>query len=66
MPEQLLIQFREDKALREDFRSAFNALREESADIPEMSLEELNSEISEIRSNRKRGQSMAYVCGEVF
>ncbi len=55
MPEQLLIQFREDKALREDFRSAFNALREESADIPEMSLEEINSEISEIRSNRKRG-----------
>ena len=55
MPEQLLIQVREDKALREDFSSAFNALREESVDIPEMSLEEINTEISETRSNHKRG-----------
>jgi DNA-damage-inducible protein J len=40
---------------REDFRSAFNALREEAADIPEMSLEEINAEISATRSKRKRG-----------
>ena len=39
---------------REDFRSAFNALREEAADIPEMSLEEINAEISATRSKRKR------------
>ena len=40
---------------REDFRSAFKALREEAADVPEMSLEEINSEISAARSKRKRG-----------
>ena len=40
---------------REDFRTAFNALREEAADIPEMSLEEINDEISAARNERKRG-----------
>ncbi len=40
---------------REDFQAAFNALREEAADIPEMSLEEINAEISATRSKRKRG-----------
>ena len=39
---------------REDFRSAFKALREEAADVPEMSLEEINSEISAARSNCKK------------
>lgn len=37
-------------ANREDFRSAFNALREEATDTPEMSLEEINDEISATRS----------------
>ncbi len=40
---------------RDDLRSAFNALREEAASIPEMSLEEINAEISATRSKRKRG-----------
>jgi DNA-damage-inducible protein J len=40
---------------RDDFRVAFNALREEAADTPEMSLEEINAEISAARSKRKRG-----------
>ena len=39
---------------REDFRNAFNALREEAADLPEMSLEEINAEISAVRADRKR------------
>ena len=40
---------------REDFRTAFNALREEASDIPEMTLEEINAEISATRVDRKRG-----------
>ncbi len=40
---------------REDFRAAFNALREEASDTPEMSLEEINSEISAVRADQKRG-----------
>ena len=35
---------------REDFRLAFNELREEAADVPELSLEEINAEISAARS----------------
>lgn len=37
---------------REDFRSAFKALREEAADVHEMSLEEINAEISAARAGR--------------
>ena len=40
---------------REDFREAFNALREEAANTPEMTLEEINAEISAARADRKRG-----------
>ena len=40
---------------REDFRAAFNALREEAADLPEMTLEEINAEIAATRRERKRG-----------
>ena len=40
---------------REDFRAAFNALREEASDVPEMTLEEINAEISAARADRKRG-----------
>ena len=40
---------------REDFRAAFNALREEASDTPEMTLEEINAEISAARADRKRG-----------
>ena len=38
---------------KEDFRQAFNALREEAADTPEMSLEEINAEIAAARAERK-------------
>ena len=40
---------------REDFRTAFNTLREEASDTPEMTLEEINAEISAARADRKRG-----------
>ena len=41
-------------AKREDFRTAFNNLRSGTADIPDMSLEEINDEISSIRANPKK------------
>ena len=40
---------------REDFKKAFDSLREEAAAVPEMSLEEINAEISAARAERKRG-----------
>ena len=40
---------------REDFRTAFMDLRDEAADVPEMSIEEINAEISATRAERKRG-----------
>ena len=40
---------------RDDFRNAFNALRAEAASLPEMSLDEINAEISAARAERKRG-----------
>ncbi len=39
---------------RENFISAFNELREEAADVPEMSLEDINAEISAARAERKK------------
>lgn len=39
---------------REDFRAAFNALREDAADTPDMPLEKINAEISAARSKSKR------------
>ena len=41
-------------SIREDFGEAFHALREEASDLPEMSLEEINAEISASRAERKR------------
>ena len=38
---------------REDFRNAFNALRDEASEIPDMTLEEINSEISDVREKHK-------------
>ena len=40
---------------REDFRNAFNALRSEAVSLSEMSLDEINTEISASRAERKRG-----------
>ncbi len=39
---------------RDDFKNAFNALRAEASDLPEMSLDEINKEISSTRVGRKR------------
>ena len=44
-----------EATVREDFRAAFNALREEASDTPEMTLEEINAEISAARADRKMG-----------
>ena len=41
--------------VRDDFRTASNALREEASDTPEMTLEEINAEISAARADQKRG-----------
>ena len=40
---------------RDDYREAFNALREDGKDVPEMSLDEINAEIKAARTERKRG-----------
>ena len=40
---------------REDFREAFYALRKEASDMPDMTLEEINAEISAAREERKKG-----------
>ena len=38
---------------RNDFRNAFNQLRAEASSLPEMSLDEINAEISDARRTRK-------------
>jgi len=35
-------------------KNAFYALREQAADVPEMSLDDINAEIAAVRSERKR------------
>ena len=47
----------EENKQRDDFREAFYALRAEAADVPEMSLEEINEEISAARADRKKRES---------
>lgn len=39
---------------REDFRVAFDALRNDATDVPEMSIEDINAEISAARAKRKK------------
>ncbi|MBP5159645.1 MAG: type II toxin-antitoxin system RelB/DinJ family antitoxin [Lachnospiraceae bacterium] len=46
-----------DTSPREDFKTAFEALRAEAADMPEMSLKEINAEISAARASRRRGKT---------
>lgn len=48
MSEQVLIQ------LRAEAKNAFYELREQTSDVPEMSLDEINAEISIARVERKR------------
>lgn len=44
----------ESTVTRAEAKKAFYNLREQAADIPEMSLEEINHEISAVRAERKR------------
>ena len=39
---------------RAEAKNAFHELRRQAADIPEMSLDEINAEITDVRSERKR------------
>lgn len=43
-----------ETAVRDDFRTAFNALREEANDMPDMTLDEINAEISAARGVRTK------------
>lgn len=44
----------EKTVTRAEAREAFQQLRQQAADVPEMSLEEINEEISSARAERKR------------
>lgn len=44
----------EQTITRAEAKNAFHELREQAADIPEMSLDEINAEISAVRMERKR------------
>lgn len=46
----------EQNETREDFRVAFDALRKEASDVPEMSIEDINAEISAARAKRKKAK----------
>lgn len=43
----------ENNVTRAEGLSAFEALRQQASDVPEMSLEEINAEIAEVRKNRR-------------
>lgn len=43
----------EDTVMRTDGINAFREIRRQLADVPEMSLDEINAEIAEIRAGRK-------------
>ena len=44
----------EQMVTRAEAKNAFDELRRQAADIPEMSLDEINAEITDVRSERKR------------
>ncbi len=46
----------ENTITRAEAKRAFYALREQASDVPEMSLDEINEEISEARKARKAAQ----------
>ena len=47
--------FKPEKVItRAEAKNAFFELREQAADVPEMSLDEINAEISAVRAERKR------------
>ena len=45
----------ENTITRSEALSAFSALRKQAADVPEMTLEEINDEIAAVRAQRKAG-----------
>ena len=51
MAEQVLIQFRADKALKQEVTEIYESL---GSDLPEMTLEEINEEISAARAEREK------------
>ena len=57
MEEKVLIQLettlQEINITSADAKKAFYQLREQAADVPEMSLDEINAEISAVRAERK-------------
>lgn len=53
MPEQVLVQSSNDDISRADAWHAFKLLRKQAADVPEMSLDEINSEIAAVRAQKK-------------
>lgn len=44
----------EEAVTRAEARRAFYELREQASDVPEMTLDEINAEIAEVRAERKR------------
>lgn len=44
----------ESKVTRAEGLTAFEELRKQAADVPEMTLEEINAEIADARKNRRR------------
>ena len=44
----------ETTIIRAEAKNAFYELRKQAADVPEMSLDEINAEISAVRAERKR------------
>ncbi|MBR6013453.1 MAG: hypothetical protein IK062_06690 [Selenomonadaceae bacterium] len=56
MSEQILIRNKIERDLlfsSDDAWNAFQELRKQSADVPEMSLEEINAEIASVRAEKK-------------
>ena len=44
----------ENAVIRAEGLEAFEKLREQATDVPEMSLDEINAEIAEVRKNRRK------------
>ena len=55
-----------DEMDRENFRTAFNELREEAMDAQEMSLGEIDAEISATRLERRKVSSIFKYVSDIF
>lgn len=60
MAEQVLIQFRTEA------KNAFHELRRQPANVPEMSLDEINAEILAVRAERKKDDNITETTEENF